>query len=32
VHADADQYPLSPELQAVDMASMEKSFYASAIN
>lgn len=32
VHADADRYPLSPELQAVDMAEMEKRFYASALN
>lgn len=32
VHADADKYALPPELQAVNMADMEKSFYASVIN
>lgn len=32
VHADADKYALSPELQAVNMADMEKTFYASVIN
>jgi NitT/TauT family transport system substrate-binding protein len=32
VHADADKYALSPALQAVNMADMEKSFYASVIN
>ena len=32
VHADADKYPLPPALQAVNMADMEKTFYASVIN
>jgi NitT/TauT family transport system substrate-binding protein len=32
VHADADNYALSAELQAVNMADMEKSFYANVIN
>lgn len=32
VHADADMFPLSPEMKAVDMAEMEKTFYASVIN
>jgi NitT/TauT family transport system substrate-binding protein len=32
VHADADNYALSAELKAVNMADMEKTFYASVIN
>jgi NitT/TauT family transport system substrate-binding protein len=32
VHADADNYALSAEMKAVDMAEMEKTFYASVIN
>lgn len=32
VHADADQFALSAEMKSVDMAEMEKTFYASAIN
>lgn len=32
VHADADNYVLSAELKAVNMADMEKTFYASVIN
>lgn len=32
VHADADGYALSAEMKAVDMADMEKGFYASIIN
>jgi NitT/TauT family transport system substrate-binding protein len=32
VHVDADKFPLSAELKAVDMAAMEKTFYANVIN
>jgi NitT/TauT family transport system substrate-binding protein len=32
VRADADKFALSPELRAVDMAAMEKAFYASVVN
>lgn len=32
VHADADGYSLSAEMRAVDMAGMEKVFYANVIN
>ena len=32
VYADADAYALSAEMKAVDMAEMEKGFYANVIN
>lgn len=32
VHADADKHVLSPELQAVNMADVEKNFYNAVIN
>lgn len=32
VHSDADKFPLSAEMKAVDMADMEKAFYANVIN
>jgi len=32
VHADADNFMLNADMKAVDMAAMEKSFYANVIN